>query len=95
MYRCDIPCSHRFHIIKKFPKLPDFINLKISGNTANLEFEYEEQPVITISLVRSEVDMQIFSAVQTIRRFSHYKNKTEIREFVQNTMEYKDVFVRE
>ena len=93
MYRCDIPCSHRFHLIQKFPKLTDLINLKIFGNTEKLEFEYEATSLTTRLLERSEIDNQVFRAVQTIRRFSHFKNKIEIRKFVQDTMKYKDVFV--
>ena len=93
MYRCNIPCSHQFHIVQKFPQLPEFIDLKIFGNTEKLEFEYEEKPAVTQELEKSENDKQIFQAVQTIRRLSHYKNKNEIREFVQSTMEHKDIFV--
>jgi hypothetical protein len=47
MYKCDIPCSHRFHLIQKFPKLPDLINLKFFGNTEKLEFEYEATSLAT------------------------------------------------
>lgn len=93
MFRCDIPCCHQFHLVQSFPSLPEFIQLKIDGSIDKLDFEYEGKNVTVHSILADEEEKHVFQAVQTIKRFSHYKNKNEIIEFVRNTIEHTNEFV--
>ena len=69
------------------------IKLKLSANTDNLEFEYESKQVNIQTTKTEEIDKLVYQAAKTIRRFSHYKNKAEIIEYVRTTMQHEDSHV--
>ena len=93
MFRCDIPCSHRIGTVHSFPKLSESISLKLNANIDKIELDIEFQTRKIEVVERSEHDKVIAIAVKNIRRFSHFKNKAEIREFVNANMEDEEAYV--
>ncbi len=86
MMRIQIPCSHMVSCGAEFPPLPD-VDLylypcwsKGTFSCTRLERENEAPPMDKQAKLKE-------SAIKSIKRYSHYRNKAEIREFVERNFD--------
>ena len=94
MLHIDIPCSHRLHLGAHVPELPD-IDLKLVPCTNECVFRYtivNRDPPDTSA---DHINWLKNNAVATIKRYSHYKHKTEISKFVDDKFNIGTEFVNE
>ena len=77
----DVPCSHRLRLWEQFGDCPSF-HIKLEQQFDKLIFDANVLPPNTIVNPYDENHGAIMYAASIIRRFSCYKNKKEIEEFV-------------
>lgn len=92
MYRTPIPCSHMVFCGAKFPRLPD-VDMRLRPCWIKSKFEYtvvqrtRDPPPSNKQAKLKEV------AVKNIKRYSHYRKKAEIHEFVEQNYDDGHGFV--
>lgn len=92
MFRISIPCSHQLSLGVAFPDLSDVkLNLENKWNECEFSFtvhqiEHEVPQFDAIKVLKE-------SMIKNIKKFSHFKNKGRIEEFVENTFDPKEGFV--
>ena len=92
MYRINIPCSHMVFLGASFPTLPE-VELNLHTEQTTCEFEYT-----VINRTRETVESDTINRleqqlVKNIRRYSHFKNKPVIEEYVNQHFNVGDVFI--
>ena len=94
MYRIRIPCSHMIFCGAEFPPLPD-IDLKLHPYTewskSKFEFTVVERSHDHPSITRHAKLKEI--AIKNIKRYSHYRKKAEIQEFVEQNFDDEQGYV--
>ena len=84
LFQVDIPCSHRFSCGERFGKvIPPTILFK--HDEPNRTFEYKVRERESTATEQSMTTLKTM-AVKQIRRYSHFKNKAVIKEFVESKM---------
>lgn len=89
MYRCDIPCSHRIFLGAQFPKID---NIKL---TLNKQFDELIPDIIEDDEIRKQIEHDKVKEIisKNIKKFSHSKEKEEIKQYVdQNFIPKYDAF---
>ena len=92
MYRVTIPCSHMVACGAEFPSLPD-VKLSVSPCWSECKFEYSITERSKDSPPADKCEKLKESIVKTIKRFSHYRNKKDIRQFVDEHFTTSDDYV--
>ena len=80
-YRCDIPCYHRLFKGAIFPEKPK-IHLELENQYDLLEINDDDILESIETRVGGVIDQKNY-AVRTIKYFSHYKDESEIVDFVE------------
>ena len=93
LFRCNIPCCHRLEIVHEFPDLSDQIELQLTSNTDKITLEIDYRPRNIQVIEKTEHDRTVSAAVKNIRRYSHYKKKNEIKEYVEEHMEDEEIYI--
>ena len=92
MLRLDIPCSHRVFLGAKFPELPK-INLILTPSMKGCKFKYtlidRELPIRETA----HLNWLKKSAVEVIKRYSHFKHRSMINSFVEDNFKIGTSFV--
>ena len=89
IFDIDIPCSHRIFLGAKFSPLNLQHMIIIKPQWNNLEFEFsiinDESP---LQDYLDDADFDKARIIAQIRRYTHYKKKEEISEFVESRYHY-------
>lgn len=93
LYRINIPCSHMVCLGASFPSLPD-VNLNLNTEQTKCTFEYtvinrtKETPTPDSTFgIKSQI-------MKNIRRYSHFKKKPLIEEYVMQHFNISGDFVQ-
>ena len=92
MLRINIPCSHRIKLGASFPCLED-VEFELIPSTTKCTFKYtiiEREPPKTNE---EHICWLKNSAISTIRRYSHFKHRSQIKEFVERNFSLGTSFV--
>ena len=89
MYRTILPCSHMIMCGAEFPPPPD-VDLNIHPTCTNCTFEYTivqrtNDPPNPDNNAKLKAN-----AIKDIKRYSHYRNKLEIEQFVETNFDNGD-----
>ena len=82
LLRINIPCSHMYSLGALFPPAPD-INLVLKSQWSECIFKYTVIDVQKGSLDQGSLDNLKYQICKNIRRYSHFKDKTQIKDFVE------------
>ena len=82
MYRIMIPCSHMCACGAAFPATPD-VSLSLNTKMTKCVFKYTiiERENATIS--QQEISKLKMQAVKQIMKYSHYRNKSAVKAYVE------------
>ena len=92
MLNIDIPCSHRIHFGAQFPELPK-IDLKLVPCTKECVFKYSIINRDPPNSDANHINWLKNNAITAIKRYSHYKHKSEISKFVDEKFTIGEEFV--
>lgn len=82
MFRVDIPCSHMIACGAEFPSFPD-VKLQVCPCWDECKFEYSVTERSIESTPPEKYAKLKESIVKTIKRYSHYRNKKDIEQYVE------------
>ena len=88
LLRIEIPCSHRYFLGAKFPALPN-VELTLKSQWDKAIFENTILNLEKEAPLNDNIETLKESAAKNIKRYSHFKNKATIREFVD--LNFKEV----
>ena len=92
LLRINIPCSHQYTLGAEFPSLP-IVNLELIPQWTKCEFAYSIVNAERRLPVIGEIDQLKTQCAKIIKRYSHFKNKAKIEEYVAAHMRYGSDFV--
>ena len=83
MYRCDVPCSHRYHLGASFPSSPD-VHLNLNKQFNEFIPDIQEDTDVINQIETNKIKIIIY---KNIKKFSHTKKKDEIKKFIDENYE--------